>query len=310
MGILNRPNSGQPSVLIALWRSLAALGPVEEDELIGLCAPPPLRTRDTNDQARRTLSTWTKLGLFDSGHGRVSLAEDYALVCTDPTVDPLCTAMGSAALRVAMRAENNGDVGDPKGDDSGGAADFSYALCWLLTQDPHDAWTYDFHDKRQTEWIHEEGPRPIQNGTRWDGLVDWAAFFGLGWKVGLSDSTFFLDPSLAITMLLKELFGEEDRLGQATFVTRLTARLPVLHNGEYRLAAEKHFPDDLRIDDTTFSIALSHAMLTLESQGEIQLHNEPDADERRFLNRGRADYRIARGNTPSVTHVSWSRRDG
>ena len=39
MGILNRTNDGQPSVLVTLARTLTYLGPLPAEELLDLCFP-------------------------------------------------------------------------------------------------------------------------------------------------------------------------------------------------------------------------------------------------------------------------------
>jgi len=300
LAILNRPNNGQVSVLVALWRSLSELGPLSEAELLAVCAPSPLLSADSQRQAPRTLSTWAKLGLFESDGEALRLGAHVKGVDTDPAADPLLRKMGARALDIAMRPVNNGDVAEPKGDDAGGASDFSYAICWMLSQDPHEAWSYSLADTRQTSRLDASAPRPIQNDVNWPGLVDWATFFGLGWSVA---GSLFVDPTEAIRIRLKEIFDGEGRLTQVDFVDRLTARLPILHNGAYRRAAERHFPEDHRVDDAVFSVSLSHALLALESMGEIQLFYQPDGGQFRSLSDRKPDYFIARGRSASVTHV-------
>lgn len=303
MAILNLPSNGQPSVLIALWRTLSAVGPIEADRLLDLCAPKPLRDLDTQKQASRTLHTWIDLGLFCSEDDSVHVARGFATTCTDPAQDPLLWEMRTAALDIAMLPENNEDVGNPTEEGARGVADFSYAICWMLSQDPHQNWNYNLADSRQGAWIQHEGRRPIQNNTRWSPLVDWACFFGLGWTVGLPSEPFFVDPTEAIRRRLKRIFGENVVLPQSDFVARLTEELPILHTGSYRKAAERHFPEENRVGESEFSVALSHALLTLESTGEIELRNDPDAGLSRKLSSRRSDYMIARGRTSSITHV-------
>ena len=105
MAILNRPTHGQPSILIALWRTLAACGSVEHSELVELCTPPPQFA--DHGQVRNTLNTAVALGLITDTGGHLRLAPALASVPTDSELDPLFMCFRSVVTQAVLANQLN-----------------------------------------------------------------------------------------------------------------------------------------------------------------------------------------------------------
>jgi len=245
------------------------------------------------------LRTWKKLGLFSVKRGSIQIADEFKGLCADPGKDPLFWEFRTAALDIALRPENNKHVGQPE-DKKGlqGAADFTYAICWMLSQDPHQEWTYKLVDAKQSD-AKGKGPKPLQNDTRWVPLVHWSCFFGLALDVG----TLFVDPTEAISRRLDKIFEKKKALPQKDFFQRLEKELPILHKGKYRKTAEKQFLDEHQVRNEELSVALSHALLTLVDRQEIILEAKSDTEEKISLNRDREDYVVAGSRDAWITGI-------
>ena len=78
MSLLNRPSDGLPSVLIAIFRTLRAYGPMPESELIELVAP---ATAVKQDMAKKTLTRWKQLGFIALAMGPLCRSLRRSLRC-------------------------------------------------------------------------------------------------------------------------------------------------------------------------------------------------------------------------------------
>src|SRR5580692_5196663 len=100
MSILNRPNDGLVSVLVALRNGLHSYGPMSEDELLELVSPSTLGSKD---MAKRTLSRWKQLGAFTvDPKGRTTLGHRIIALSIDD-IDAFRTAI----LGCVLEPENN-----------------------------------------------------------------------------------------------------------------------------------------------------------------------------------------------------------
>ena len=289
MAILNRPSHGQPSVLIALWKTLRASGALEEGELIELCTPPSEASNKT--QVQQTFNSAVGLGLFDLSGGRVVLAPTFEDLVIDPTQEPLYRDLRDGILVALMRPENNEHFGEAGAEGGRGAADFTYALCWLLELEPRVSWVTGAVFDLQARDFPDETRQPLQNETRWNGMVDWACFVGMGWTI--RGGRFHVDPTDAVRGQLGHVFTSEDELGADEFVKRLSVRLPVLDRGAYRSAALERFPQRYARDEPVLSASLSFALTRLEIDGQLTLIHRDDAPAGVLIGPDR----------PSVTHV-------
>ncbi|WP_437931105.1 protein DpdG [Sorangium sp. So ce291] len=288
MSILNRPNDGLLSVVIALRRALVAYGPQPEDRLLALCAPASV-TGSRPTMARKTLLRWTQLGLFEEREGRVHLRASIASLDADD-IDRFRAAL----LRLVLAPENNPEF---EGEGGGGdeertlASDFTRAAAWTLAQ---DVYTLDATWKVAETLENDQGarPRPIVNDTRWSGLAEWASFFGLA----SAGQRLVFDPAFAVRSVLDEVFSEEDTpelkktiergLDQPTFLLRLAQALPVVDGGRYRVAVEAGIAQPWRVFAAhEVSPSLTAALLHCEAAGVLRLESRSDAPMRVLLGR-------------------------
>ncbi len=279
MSILNRASDGLPSVLLALRGTLATYGPLEEDRLLALCAPPSVVPDGKPDMARRTLLRWKQLGLFIESQGKVQLHEDIARI---PLSD--LTSFRSAMLRLVVSSDNNPllmtDQDQDMAEDKSPATDFVRAACWFLAQDPY-SFPASYREIERLQSQQRANPKPFVNDTRWQGFSEWACFLGIAWT---ARSGLIADPSFAIQVNLNTLFGDDITLGQQAFVLELARVLPILDGGAYRLRIETE-TEQLwrRANPHELSPSFSLALLHLEEADQIRLELRADAPERIWL---------------------------
>jgi hypothetical protein len=102
LSILNRPSDGLSTVLLALRRALIAYGPQDEERLRQLCAPEVGALKDPG-MARRTLTRWIQLGVFEqTTGGRIALSADVKAIEADDL-----RRFRAALLRVVLADRNN-----------------------------------------------------------------------------------------------------------------------------------------------------------------------------------------------------------
>lgn len=292
MGILNRASDGLVSVLIALRRALIAHGPLQEDRLLAICAPPAVV--DQNElMARRTLVRWDQLGLFRTAGDRVHLADDFKRIAAGDL-----DSLRGALLRLVMSPDNNPGLGSeikPPEDDSR-AADFTRASAWILAQDPYTfPPSWEGVDELQNRQAAD--PRLFTNSTRWNGLVDWGVFLGIACP-SPSGTGAVPNPAFAVRAVLDDVFGGVTESPQETFFSRLGNALPVVDGGVYREAVALSVPRVPRqMRDNEVSASLSIALLQLEASDEIRLQTKADAPYRLLLGRRGRELR-------RVTHIT------
>ena len=290
MSILNRPTKGQPSVLIALaktlWGSEGLCLP--SDRLLNRAAPASLYDpKQAQAQARGALNTWLKLGLFtETKDGAISFATDV-FKQNRLKLQSLLWLRG-AAREVAFRPQNNDPFwaskhSSEKDEDAGDghASDLSRGAAWLLAQN-HDSRLTSYEEAQELASSQIGNFQLIlQNNTRWTPLVDWMFFLGLG-IAGATEGggqTLIVDPAEAISDLLPAIFCEGAvQLSQGDFLTRLGEHLPVIDGGSYRNALEKKMTASWSGPAKgCLSPTLSRALLRLDSDRKIQLIEKADA---------------------------------
>jgi hypothetical protein len=272
MSLLNRPNDGLHSVLIAIFKLLLIKGKLPRQELLDLIAPPTLVA--AQDMAKKTLNRWIQLGLFQKS------ADDEISLVGDKKFKPTIDSLPSLSRSLALKPENNTDFLD---EEPQGAGDFTRAITWLLAQ---NAWTLD---SRSWEVILKQqcppGLKIIQNDTRWQGLKPWSCFLGFAWSAKAQNGELLVpDPTEAVRDALPQIFGEAKTLEARSMVDTLAQAIPVLDGGTYRQKLE----DELKKTHGSYawrpppngqlSTSLSRALLRLQEQKYIK--GEKSADEK------------------------------
>ena len=326
MSILNRPSKGQPSVLVAVAHTLWG-SPHQSllfDQLLNRSAPPNLND-PKQAQARGTINTWLKLGLFTQAkNGGISFATDLA--ASEDVKPQTLPWLRAAAREVAFRPKNNNPfwaakhISDNDEEDADGlASDLSRGASWLLAQ----SLDVRLVTNRQAAGLAAKQlgnfQLVLQNDTRWKPLVDWMVFLGLGIKApdeidrprptDEPPTALIIDPAEAISDLLLRIFSDNAELPQGTFLDLLAKFLPVIDSGTYRqqvearMTAEWSGPAKGRT-----SPSLSRALLRLESTRRIKLIEKSDSGH------GRSDAAsspielwFGAKETRKVTHMSFKK---
>jgi hypothetical protein len=304
MGLLNSPSDGLPSVLWALVRTLRCLGPLPQETLLAVCAPPTLQAHqkgfEAARQAAKTLLRWTQLGLFLEEEGHVRLHTDV-LALPEQAWDEM---LGLAPILRAclFHPANNQALHQ---DEGALAADWTLGLCWALAQDlfalpggPHaDVWKLE-------EEQFEGPPYAFRNDVRWNTFRAWAPVLGFGWTEGpRTRPLLVLDPTAAVRDALPTLFASTAELSLEDWLYAVAEALPVLDGGRYRQQVEAR----LRLGAWRptaaheVSVSLSVALLRLDSAGHIRLQARADAPKRVLLGQGFRELQ-------QVSHVVWTGR--
>jgi hypothetical protein len=292
MSVLNRPSSGLPNVLIVLYRSVLAYGPLPRSRLLSLCGPLAATAADAK-MPQKTLTTWRKLGLFEiRDDDTVRLSPALPAAARDPLTGP--PRLPDTLRDLVFRPENNANLwgkdDGPEADDPDApsgvrAADFTRGACWCLALSPRiprEATVrkmWDGVDTLQQSTL-EPGYSAFVNDTRWAGFAAWAPFLGFGWSS--VSRALVVDPTQAIMDYLPEVFGDELILTQKQFIDRLAARLPVLDGGTYRLEVEAKLlegrwePPGAGVLSATLSAALER----LSAAGVLELEVGADVERK------------------------------
>lgn len=279
MSILNRPSDGSAPILLVLWRAVRSLRPMSKDELLARCAPPSIG----DEQARKTLTRWTQLGLFEERESKIALAPPFDGI--DPDGDIEFWEFRHEVRRLLMRPEANVDFLEPE---PSHAADFTFVCAWLLSSDVYaghfeNLATIQAYEEAEVKTIGDGRAKfALQNDTRWSGFRDWAAFTGFGWNA----TPFQLDPTEAVEFELRNLVNKRKEVPIDTVVAHLSECIPVLDGGHWAVRARERAKSGWReIKGHEISPASSRALLRLEASGRIKLDDRSDADRRMLLGR-------------------------
>lgn len=302
MTILNLQSDGLYPILLTLARTVAKAKSTTRSELIDTCVPQAAFIKEgggtLSARARATLMRWTYLGLFVEDGDEIRLSLDLN---RGESIDEFSDRISDVCRQLALRQSNSQplwlDGGTPSEEETGRTADLCRALAWSLAQDIYSLPTkYGDIESLVTSQI-KPGRFIFLNDTRWSGFRSWARF--LGFATG-DESSFFLDPTAAVKVELKEIMKVKETLAASEFVARLGERLPVLDSGAYRKEIENVLkPETWRGPGPgEISTALSFALKRLQRQGTVRLDALADAGSRMTLvgHGGRA--------WDSFTHVS------
>jgi len=108
------------------------------------------------------------------------------------------------------------------------------------------------------------------NAEKWSGIHRWLVFAGLGWND--PSDTFQCNPFERLKRKLPNIFGEEKKLDDDTFMDRLATECPELDGGVIFKQANRN------ASDSRFcTLGLSHALTQLHLENRIELHCSPDS---------------------------------
>jgi hypothetical protein len=288
VSLLNRPNDGLVSVLVALRNGLHTYGPMSDDELLELVCPSTLGSKD---MAKNTLSRWKQLGAFGVDEkGRTTPGPRIASLSIED-IDAFRTAI----LECVLEPENNPNLVGRQDDEqeASKASDLTRALGWALAQDPY---TFPNNWPGVESLQNEQGviPRILVNDTRWHGLVEWGLF--LGFCVPHQRVGVVLNPAFAIRAVTPRIISSSE-CAAADFISEISLALPVLDGGTYRRVVEGQIARSWRtVMPHELSPSLSLALLTLEAEGLFQMEMRSDAPLYVLLGRGGREMR-------SVSHI-------
>lgn len=270
------------------------------DRLLETVAPPSLGHHSTSFkgglQARQTLNRWTQIGLFHEADGQIHLRDGLEKTIS-LDVDGVLY-LGGILRNLILLPENNDDLGS---DEPGAGADFTFAVSWMLAQDPFYLTSGSYEEvisPRDNEQF-QQAPRAFRNDTRWDGFREWAPALGFGWISHIpKGNTFVPDPTAAVGEQLPTVFGQHHELPQGSFLGRLAEQLPVVDGGKYRRLVESRLGGGTwrPTAEHEVSPSLTLALLHLEAEGRIKLEERSDAPFRTLLGHGFREVR-------KVSHV-------
>ena len=161
-------------------------------------------------------------------------------------------------------------------------SEFSYALAWLLTQDPFTPLlrSKGQHVEKINTQLEESDPLryTIANDSRWQNLLYWGRYFGCVEWLGIGNNKFVIpDPSEAIILQLPIIFAAETELPISKFVEQLGQAFPVLEGGEARENLEAKMLDQFKRQFEYLSRSTSLALKRLELRGVIKIKAISDA---------------------------------
>lgn len=273
MTILNQASDGIYPQLVTAFRAMVSCGPIEAEELKRICSI-----------SSGVLSKWTQLGLFEEQpDGKLKLSASFPKKRGE-SLDVLTERLPHVCRHLLIDESHYAPLWPPTlgpkpaDIDTGTTADFVRGLAWILCQDiytfPSGATSVESIENEQTT----AGKFIFVNATRWPGMHAWARF--LGFVTG-SDSTFLIDPTVAVREELPAIFNESRQLTADLFVKELASRLPVFDFGKYRELIEATLDEERwrRPPDGHLSMSLSLALRRLDLDNTIRLTTQSDAGQ-------------------------------
>lgn len=299
MALLNPPEL-RPSVMVVITRFLATRRGQRDqlERLVGTLAPACLQGASSDLDVRANLTVATELGLFTRAGDEVCLAEGVAKVAQ----------LGDGAIVNHLRARVFCDeVNTAPWGSQVGARDLTNGLSWFLTFAPSespiqmeghersakDLQERDFGPRQASEDDDEAGGWPIGNPTRWNSFRRWSCSLGFSW---VSPRGHLVpDPTRAIRDVLPEAIGGSSELSAQEFIDKLSAALPVLDGGRYRVHVEANWRRG-ESDQSRLSAPLSDALERLRGTRELHFDDRADAS------------RVTRHDGSTFSHVRTGRR--
>lgn len=280
MGILNSTNEGHCELIFAVIK-LIANKPMDLSKITLLLNPEKAHL-NPNHKARGTITTWTKLGLFEQNGDKIDLSQNAKSFLKKIDNFEFENKVSYLIRRTLFSSKKN-ETDTIWSNES--ANDFYRALSWMLIQNPFSFcdFSYDTCDRlyKEQQSIKDESKEIIQGQVRLRGFLPYARFSGFfsGTSVGGSKSFDFIDPTNAIQQDLDLIIKPDEEMELEDFLQKLSSELPVFDGGKYRIQVEQILDKKFYIplESRTISSSLSLALKRLEQLGVIRLISKGDA---------------------------------
>jgi hypothetical protein len=282
MTLLNRAGNGHVASMMAVWRTMRALGPMSRDRLVALCG----NHNAPDNKVSMTLATWRNLGMIKD-EPDMHLAEPFSVIELDD-VESLRTAV----FDLLMQERNCPALLEIVNDELDLASDFVRVAAWCLAQDPYGmaSWS-DTEVLRQADAQNMNMPL-WQGDGRWPSFRDWAYFCGLGMP---TVHDFVLNPARAVRAALhKPSLANRIPLGRDIpidqFIFIIADEVPVLEGGRHRKPIDERIGKHTMLSqEKRISACTSLALLQLDHEGELVLLDRPGDVATRYILLGRAE---------------------
>ena len=277
MTLLNRPDNGHVALMIVLWRTLRALGPMSKEQLEALCG---YRGQEMKSLPvlGATIATWKTLGMIGNDGENLCLNAPFDTIASDDIQD-----LRTRVLEQLLKPENCPGLqpDDKTAEEASRASDFVTVAAWALSQDPYALASLAKGDKMEEEEGSEanlvlklaqsQGIDKLWAGSagRWVAFLEWADFCGLGMP---TLHGFVMNPARAIRAVLstkRATLGEGREILFTDFMATLSEQIPLLEGGTYRLEIDRRIHKKESLWTRQISPCTSLALLQLEHEGEI-----------------------------------------
>jgi len=280
MGILNNTNEGHCELISAIIK-LIADKPMDLNKITLLLNPEKAHL-NPNNKTRGTITTWTKLGLFEQNEDLIGLSPNAKLFLNKVNNLEFENKISYLVRRTLFSLKEN-ETDTIWSNES--ANDFYRALSWMLIQNPFSFcdFSYDTCDRlyKEQQSIKDESREIIQGQVRLRGFLPYARFLGFfsGTSVGGTKSFDFIDPTKAIQQDLDLVIKPDEEIELEEFLQKLSTELPVFDGGKYRIQVEKILDKKFftPLESRTVSPSLSLALKRLEQIGVVRLISRGDA---------------------------------
>jgi len=268
MTILNTANYGVYSDLINVFRLVLKSGAIDSGAILKVCQ------LSEGSGSRGVLGAWTQMGLFSERNGKITVAKNF-VGGKDESPDDMTVKLPDICRGLLLDGNREGPLWN---DSPSIGTDFVKGCAWLLAQDVHGFPTsYPGVDKLVSNQMTESARGNfLSNSVPWNGLRLWMSY--LGFATG-SESSWQIDPTLAIKSVLPLVFKRESKMLAKKFLSEVASILPVLDSGNYRLEVESQLNKNVwkKEGRGRLSSSLSLALKRLELDNVLKLRAGADA---------------------------------
>jgi hypothetical protein len=283
MTLLNRPNNGHVASMVAVWRTLRALGPMPRERLVRLCSS----GNGDSGVLSATISTWSGMGMFVE-QGGIAVSAHFSDIGLDDT-----EALRTAVFNLLLQAKNCPSLWDEPL-----ASDFVRVATWCMAQDPYAGSEWD--EASVLKLAARQGIERLWGGDgRWQAFREWAYFCGIAIP---TVKGFVLNPARAVRASIQGRSRDgllSKVLTLPEFIAAIAEDVPIVEGGRYRkLIDERIDRDSVFANARRVSPCTSLALLQLDHEGEIVLLDQAGDVAVKYALVGQGD-RVVR----QVSHV-------
>lgn len=282
MTLMNEASDGIIPAVVALWRTMKAVQPKNDDELLALCAPATL-ARGSESHADNALRRWKQFGLFAAdGSAELRLSPESKQIALDDLYslqrhlrDLIWRRVTAETIEAELAKSNDDD--EESADAKTGPEDFVVAASWALLQNPYTFPTSigDVDRLRTEQGVRRTLFSKVSSG-RWVGFQNWMRFLGLALMVhrhGL-----LINPAPAIRDAVRSHWKAGEEVPGQKFLEVVSDAVPVLPGGKFaelvRLAIQRPWRE-FKPDEVAPTVTL--ALLQLRHEGLLRWTSRSDA---------------------------------